>query len=152
MIRFMYLYVDNVDIKHLDDKMRGFTTVYGSNHQFYGAMDFFYMSAYTGTFSPGLQNLYVGGSWTPNHALSFDASYHYLATSSTLRRADKPLGHEVDLSASYAFTKESKITLGYSYMGGTKTMEVLKRTSENRRLHWAWLMVSISPSAFITKW
>ncbi|MDO4185619.1 MAG: alginate export family protein [Bacteroidales bacterium] len=134
------------------DKIRGFSTVYGSHHQFYGAMDFFYVSAYTGGFSPGLQNLYVGGSWAPTSALSFDASYHYLATSATLRNANKPLGHEVDVSASYALTKESRLTLGYSFMGGTKTMEVLKRTSDNRRLHWAWLMVSISPSSLITKW
>ncbi|MBQ6038329.1 MAG: alginate export family protein [Bacteroidaceae bacterium] len=137
-------------IRH--DKMRGFTTVYGSHHQFYGAMDFFYVSAYRNGFSPGLQNLYVGGTWTPNTALSFDASYHFLATTAHLRNADKPLGHEIDVTASYALTKESKLTLGYSFMGGTKTMEVLKHTSEKHKLHWAWLMVSISPSAFMSKW
>ena len=137
-------------IRH--DKIRGFSTVYGSHHQFYGAMDFFYVSAYRSGFSPGLQNLYVGGTWNPNSKLSFDASYHFLATSATLRNAHKPLGHEIDLSASYALTKESKLTLGYSFMAGTKTMEVLKRTSENRQLQWAWLMISISPSAFTTRW
>lgn len=137
-------------IRH--DKMRGFSTVYGSHHQFYGAMDFFYVSAYRNGFSPGLQNLYVGGTWAPTSSLNFEASYHFLATTAHLRNAHKPLGHEIDVTASYALTKESKLTLGYSFMGGTKTMEVLKHTSENRKLHWAWLMVSISPSAFITKW
>jgi hypothetical protein len=137
-------------IRH--DKMRGFSTVYGSHHQFYGAMDFFYVSAYRSGFSPGLQNLYVGGSWSPNTALSFDASYHFLATSAHLRNADKPLGHDIDVTASYALTKESKLTLGYSFMAGTKTMELLKHTTDNHQLHWAWLMLSVSPSVFTSRW
>jgi len=133
-------------------KIKGFSTVYGSHHQFYGAMDFFYVSAYVSSFTPGLQNLYVGGTWKPMKALSLDASYHYLATATSLQNADKPLGHEVELVASYDISKESKLSAGYSFMGGTKTMEVLKRTSDNRILHWVWLMLTVSPSSFIAKW
>ena len=78
--------------------------------------------------------------------------YHYLATATKIQNADKPLGHEVELSASYKFMKEAKLSIGYSYMRGTDTMVILKKTSENRQLRWAWIMLNVSPRFFYGKW
>ena len=58
-------------------KMSAFTSIFGSTHKFYGAMDFFYVSTYFGTFSPGIQNVYVGGIYKPYIGLSIDASSCY---------------------------------------------------------------------------
>lgn len=127
------------------DVIRGFSLLYGSHHKFYGAMDFFYLSDYYGGFTPGLQNAYIGAQWSPVPQLSLDLGYHFLATEAKLRNADKPLGHEVEFSASYDLGHSMSISLGYSFMRGTKTMEVLKRTSEKRELHWAWLMFRAAP-------
>jgi hypothetical protein len=41
---------------------------------------------------------------------------------------------------------------GYSFMKGTETMNVLKRTSEDKRLHWAWLMLVVTPDFFTRHW
>lgn len=134
------------------DTIRGFNSLYGSRHNFYGAMDFFYVSTYFNGFTPGLQNLYAGAKWAPAKGLDLDASYHFLATAAKLRNADKPLGHELELAVGYALGKDVRLSAGYSFMYGTKTMEVLKRSTDRHRLHWGWVMLIISPSAFSARW
>ena len=129
-------------------KMSAFTTTFGSTHKFYGAMDFFYVSAYYGTFSPGLQNLFAGAVYKPFKGLSLDASYHYLATATELKGLEKTLGHEIELRASYKLMKDASISMGLSFMKGTETMEVLKRSTENKKLEWGWLMLNVSPCIF----
>jgi hypothetical protein len=62
------------------------------------------------------------------------------------------LGHEIELGASYAIMKDVKLSLGYSFMVGTKTMERLKRTADTSNLHWLWLSINASPKIFTTKW
>lgn len=129
-------------------EIRGFNSIYGSHHQFYGAMDFFYVSTYVGGFTPGLQNSYLGATWKPVAGLALDASYHFLATAAKLQNADRPLGHEFEFSAGYSFTPSLSLSTGYTFMRGTETMVVLKRTSDKRELHWAWLMLRYTPSFF----
>lgn len=125
--------------------VKGFSSVYGSKHAFYGAMDFFYLSNYYGGFTPGLQNAYMGATWKPIPALSLDLAYHFLATAAKLRNAEKPLGHEVEVSAGYNFGHGISVSLGYTFMRGTETMVILKRTSEKRELHWGWIMFKATP-------
>ena len=132
--------------------INGFSSLYGSHHKFYGAMDFFYVTTYVRGFTPGLQNAYIGAKWTPGEKVGVDLAYHYLATSSYLQNADRPLGHEVELSASYSFSKEAKLSIGYSYMRGTHTMVVLKKSSEERVLNWGWVMFNVTPRFLNGKW
>ena len=132
--------------------VRGFSSVYGSHHKFYGAMDFFYVSTYVNGFTPGLQNLYGGITWTPGKKLSMDASYHFLSTATTIEDASKALGHEVELSATWTIADSVSLSAGYSFMQGTETMAILKRSSNNNRLQWGWLMLQITPKFFSTKW
>ena len=72
--------------------VRGFNSLYGSNHKFYGAMDFFYVSTYVNGFTPGLQNLYAGVSWSPVKPLTADAAYHFFSTAAPVKEAKKALG------------------------------------------------------------
>lgn len=138
------------------DVIRGFNAIFGSHHQFYGAMDFFYMKNYYQGFTPGLQNIYVGGKVSPVEGLDFVGAYHYYAIATNLDYLDsKTLGHEFDFSASYAFYKAVSVSAGYTYMRGTETMTVLQQiqeVTEQRQLHWAWLMLSIKPTLFTTTW
>ena len=108
--------------------IRGFSSLYGSHHKFYGAMDFFYLTTYVG------------------------ASYHFLATGTKLRNADMPLGHELEVAASFQLFRDCKLSFGYSFMKGTDTMTVLKKTADRRELHWGWLMLSVAPRIFTGKW
>ena len=132
--------------------VRGFNSLYGSNHKFYGAMDFFYVSAYVNGFTPGLQNLYAGLTWKPAGTLSLDAAYHFLSTAAPVQEAAKALGHEVELTASWQIAPSLSLSAGYSFMQGTETMEILKRSANKNRLQWAWLMLQVTPTFFSSKW
>ena len=132
--------------------IKGFNPVYGSHHQFYGAMDFFYVSTYVNGFTPGLQNIYVGGTYKPHKNVELSAKYHYLTITSDLKDIDKPLGHEIELEASWQLAKDISLSAGYSYMKGTDTMERLKRSSERDKLSWGWLSLNVTPRLFSTKW
>lgn len=133
----------------------GFNPIFGSHHKFYGAMDFFYVSTYYGGNTPGLQDWHLGAKWSPFDPWSIDATYHYLATSVKIPGDYKRgLGHEIELSTSWKIMKDVSLSAGYSYMHGTETMKVLKRSSsENKnRLHWGWIMISVTPEFFKIKW
>ena len=126
--------------------IHGFSSINGSHHKFYGAMDFFYVTTYYGGFTPGLQNLYAGISWKPKEKFTVDATYHFFATATKLQNADKPLGNEVEITAAYQLGNNSKLSFGYSYMRGTETMTILKRSDEKRNLNWVWLMYTVTPN------
>ena len=134
------------------DKVRGFNPIYGSHHEFYGAMDFFYMSTWVGGFTPGLQNAYVGCTFNPYNTLNFNVAGHYYAMATKLPNVDQFLGLAGEFSANYAFTKYISAECGYSYMYGSETMKFLKRVSDNQHLHWAYLMLVINPTIFTTTW
>lgn len=136
----------------LHKQLRGFNSIFGTHHDFYGAMDFFYVDSYVGGFTPGLQNLYLGGSVNPVQKLNIDLSYHFYAIASDLGSLKKALGHEINLQTSYDFCKFVSLSAGYSYMRGTETMEILQRVSEKRRLHWGWIMLKVNPTIFTTTW
>ena len=134
------------------DVIKGFSTVYGAHHKFYGAMDFFYVSAYLNGFTPGLQNAYVGATYSPIKKLSLGANYHYLAIATDLEDLKRTLGHEVELQARYAFSPDVNISAGFSMMQGSETMERLKRSTNSNRLQWGWISLSVTPRIFSTKW
>lgn len=134
------------------DKARGFNPIYGSHHEFYGAMDFFYMSTYVGSFTPGLQNAFLGTTLNPYKTLNINVAAHYYAMATKLPWVDQFLGLAAELSASYAFTKFISVECGYSYMYGSETMKFLKRVSDSQQLHWAYLMLTINPTIFTTTW
>lgn len=81
-------------------------------------------------------------------SLTADLAYHFLATAAKLRNAEQPLGHELEASFSYDFGHGMSLGVGYSFMRGTETMVVLKRTSDKRELHWGWLMLRFAPRLF----
>jgi predicted porin len=115
-------------------------------------MDFFYLSAFADGFSPGLQNLYAGVDYTPIKGLTFNATYHYLATTVNLKNFNRSLGHEFELTANYKFNPWGKLSAGYTLMVGTDTMKELKRTSDSGRLQWLWLSLNVTPRFFSAKW
>ncbi len=138
------------------DRIRGFNAIFGSHHEFYGAMDFFYMKNYYHGFTPGLQNLFIGGNVNPLDGLNLNATYHYYAIATDLDYLDsKTLGHEIDFSVAYSFNKAVTLSGGYTYMHGTETMVILQQiqeVTEQRNLHWGWLMLSVKPTIFKTIW
>ena len=132
--------------------LKGFNTVYGSHHKFYGAMDFFYVSTYFNGFTPGLQNAYIGAYYRPVKNLNINASYHYLAMATKLEDMDRSLGHELEFQAAYNLARDVKLSAGFSFMWGGDTMDRLKRSGNENSLQWGWLSLTVNPRIFSIKW
>ena len=141
----------NIGMVH-HDVIKGFSTVYGSHHQFYGAMDFFYVSAYHNGFTPGLQNAYIGATYSPLKNWMLDASYHYLSTATELEDMDRTLGHEIEFQTSCVISRDVRVSAGASFMWGGETMERLKRSNTRTNLRWGWISLVVTPRIFSTKW
>ena len=141
----------NIGMTH-HDVIKGFSTVYGSHHQFYGAMDFFYVSAYHHGFTPGLQNAYIGSSYSPLKNMMLNASYHYFAIATNLTDMDKTLGHEIEFGVGYSIHRDVNVSAGASFMWGGETMERLKRSTSKNSLRWGYITLVVTPRIFSTKW
>ena len=62
------------------------------------------------------------------------------------------LGHELEIQGSWTFLKDVTLSMGMSYMVGTKNMQLLKRASEDGRLFWAWISLQAAPRLLNYKW
>jgi len=133
-------------------QIKGFTPLYGSRTKFYGIMDYFYQSAYTKGFTPGLQNAYLGVFGNPIGKLNCSATYHYLAVANKLDELNRTLGHSIELQASYQFSQYVNLMAGYTQMFGTETMACLKQKGSSKSAHWGWFTLVVSPSLFKAKW
>ena len=136
----------------LQEVNKGFSPLYGSKAKFYGIMDYFYESAYTNGFTPGLQNAFVGAFGNPTSKLNCRVIYQYLATATELHNLNRTLGHAINLIASYRFSKDVSLMAGYTQMHGTETMDRLKQGNSSKRARWGWFSLVVSPSLFTTKW
>ena len=96
--------------------------------------------------------MYAGVEFSPVKPLKLGTTYHYYSTETKLNNLGKKLGHEIEFTASYDVLKEVKVSLGYTFMAGSKTMEALKRVDHERNLHWAWLNVLIRPRFLSVRW
>lgn len=134
------------------DVIRGFTPLYGSRTEFYGIMDYFYESAYTNGFTPGLQNAFVGAFGKPVSRLDCGLTYHYLAVATKLDGLNRTLGHSIELQANYTFSKDISLRAAYTFMFGTETMSRLKQGTASKHAGWGWFSLIISPKLFSTKW
>ncbi len=123
-----------------------FNPIFASHHQFYGPMEFFYLSSFYGGYSPGLQDFHAGASFTWRDKVTLDTKYHYLATSVSVPNQKNTLGHEIEFTARYRILKYLSVAAGYYYMKGTDTMKTVKRTNDKNSSHWAYLMIVVNPT------
>jgi len=73
-----------------------------------------------------------------------------LGTSVLVRQApSRLLGHELELTANYKPFDWLEIEASYTFMQGTKTMEIVKRATDRNQSHWVYLMVIFKPK-FLT--
>jgi len=124
-------------------KLKSFNPLYGTNHKFNGAMDYFYVGNHIG--SVGLQDIYLKYDYK-KEKFSSNVELHYFASAAEIALgAKKYLGTELDLSAGWAINPEAKITTGWSVMLADDSMKLLKGGSTNAFSTWAYLMLSVTP-------
>ena len=107
-------------------------------------MDYFYVGSHIG--SVGLNDVYLKYKHTKDKFV-FDAHLHYFgAAAEVAPDASGYLGTELDLSGKWIVNPFTSITLGYSTMFAGDSMEILKGGDSSVGQHWAYLMLSVTPS------
>jgi hypothetical protein len=124
-------------------KNNSFTPIYGSNHKFNGFMDYFFVGNHLN--NVGLADGYVKFVSSGNKTV-FNADLHAFSSAAKISAtADNYLGTELDLTLTHTFNPVTKITLGYSQMFGSKSLEILKGGSKNAFNNWAYVMIAVTP-------
>lgn len=143
-VRASYDYLSGNDGRNINQ--HAFNPLYGSYHHFFGAMDYF-----TDLVDCGLQDIHLGGTTQLTRPVSLSLDYHALFTAESIQQNSKFLGHELDLHASMKLQKNVTISVGYSRMFGTSTMDVLKGGDHRLRQDWLWAQLHVDPCIFSTK-
>lgn len=147
-----------------DAKNKSFDPLYGTNHKFYGYMDYFYVGNYHGqagrSMSSGLIDLHLKTNFKLGEKSGLAADLHYFASPAKIYENRNPnndtygstLGAEIDLVYSLALAKDVKLNFGYSQMFASDTMEAIKGGGGDKSLmqNWAWAMIAFKPQLFTT--
>lgn len=134
-----------------------FDPLYGTHHKFYGAMDYFYASAFTNGLNPGLWDNQIGLSFKPSKPTLLSLNYHYFATTTDVAGLDgldlsRGLGSEFDLQFDCPLIKDVRLSAGYSVILGSETMNIVKGGYHESWQDWGWLSININPTIFCSKW
>ena len=115
-------------------------------------MDYFYASAFQTGFAPGLMDSRLGVRYCASGKVDMELNYHYFTTAVKLEGLSKSLGSEVDYQINWSIMKDVKLSAGYSFMCGTKTMDAVKGGNHKSWQDWGWLSLNINPKVLFVKW
>jgi hypothetical protein len=141
------------------DKVEGWSPKYGTNHKFYGFMDYFYVGNGHGGVdarSAGLLDIYLKTDFKIGAKDKLTAHGHYFASPEERKNAGNgqsykgTLGTELDLVLTHTFTPEISLMAGYSQMFGiTETMKQLKFSNPTQEIQgmqcWGWMTIQFTP-------
>ena len=144
------------------EKDKSFSPLYGTNHKFYGYMDYFYVGNAHGQGGNlgGLVDLYVNTNFKLGEKSSLAADFHYFAspvavyeTAQYVDEISRSLGPEIDLVYSIKMAKDATFWLGYSHIFPSESMVALKRgVGDTSAMHnWVWAMIQFKPTLFLSE-
>lgn len=141
--------------KQTDSKHRAFDPLYGTHHKFYGAMDYFYASAFVNGYNPGLWDNQLGVYYKASPKVDMSLNYHYFRTAKGIQMSanekGKSLGSELDFQVNWFIMPDVKLMAGYSFMVGNNRMDVVKGGNHKSWQDWGWVSLNITPRLFSTK-
>ncbi len=131
-------------------KTSEFIPLYGTNHKFYGLMDYFYVG--TSHNQVGLWDKYLGASCKLSPDFSVKLTGHFFNAAAKVFDQEKKnsyLGTEFDLTYAWNLIKGVHMQGGYSQMFGTESMEILKERGDHTLFHnWIWAMFVVDLRIF----
>lgn len=138
--------------KNPDYTNKSFNPYYGTNHKFNGFMDYFYVGNHIN--SVGLSDVYVSAKYR-QEKWNLAGTLHFFNAANEVLNKDivnvneamsNGLGTELDLVFSYNLSPQVGLSVGYSQMFGTKTLEMLKGGDSGITNNWAWVMINFKPT------
>ena len=137
------------------DESHQFNTLYGTNHKFYGYMDYF-LNLPKDTKGGGLQDAFVKFMHKPSTRSGLALDVHYFLLANKVRSeknglTELPLGTELDLTATHQINKFAKAQFGFSVMLGQDALETLDKVPGGLASEigtWGYFMLIVNPSLF----
>jgi hypothetical protein len=135
-----------------------FNPLYGTQHKFYGTMDYFYVSS--GHHNVGLWDAYVNLNFNSSKTFNWQVALHHFESAAKVMnysggKASSELGNEADISFKYAIMKEVNLLGGYSQMFTNTSMKYVKNVLPSQTMkpiqNWVWLSININPDIVIFK-
>jgi hypothetical protein len=143
-------WLSGTERSNLSTQDNAFNPWMGTNHIFYGHLDYFYVGSSHG--NVGLIDGYASIAYQKKGKWKTTLAYHYFHAPSDLSPLTAPsnsLGHEIDFTFHYTIQKYLKLHLGYAHLIGNQSLEQLKPTGEvNNINNWAWLMLDFNMEIF----
>lgn len=144
-----------------DTRNQSFNPLYGTNHKFYGFMDYFYVgnaSAQMGK-TIGLINPYTKFKFGIGKGKALLAHLHHFLSPVTIysdpenRAGDlsSSLGTEVDLVFNANLSASTNLKIGYSQLFATESMQKIKGGNPDNTQNWFWVMMTFNPTLFQSK-
>lgn len=131
-----------------NEKYNAFNAYFGSGHSFNGHMDYF-TDIPAHTKKAGLMNPYLKFAYKANDKTNLNLDFHYFALQNNYVdqsiAIDKNLGIETDIYLQRKIHPMAQIQLGYSFMLGTESMEVIRGGDHEQWAHWAYIMLTVKP-------
>jgi hypothetical protein len=134
---------------NFDTKMNTFQPTYGTNHKFYGYMDYF-INLPRNTMGLGLNDLYITSIFKPEDSKwVFGANIHHFMSnkSATITTESDPneresntFGQEIDLTVKYTFIKGTTLVWGGSFFFPSDLMKYMFNPREDVA-YWTYLML-----------
>ncbi len=119
------------------DKANAYIPAYGTNHKFYGYMDYFPSNA----FGLGLNNFYFKSTIDfADSKFSLSADVHHFMSNQNTLDDKSTFGQEIDLTLVYKFVKGTNITWGGSVFFPGDIMKALYAPREDMAF-WTYLMI-----------
>jgi hypothetical protein len=122
------------------DKKNSFEATFGTNHKFYGYMDYF-INIPRNTNFIGLHDFYLTGNFSPeNSKWNFDAKLHHFMSNKSSAADENVFGQELDLTVKYQLIKGTALSWGGSlFFPG----ELMKSYFGNEDVaYWTYLMIT----------
>lgn len=139
-----------------EDVNQAFNPLYGTNHKFYGFLDYFYVGNNHGQNgqTAGLLDFYVQSKFKLGQKSALITHVHHFHSPTKIYAAEGTgetlsfiLGEEIDLVYNLNLTPEVNFKLGYSQLFSTQSLEALKGGADRKGLNqWAWAMLTIKPT------
>lgn len=148
------------------EEVTSFNPMFGTNHKFYGFMDYFYVGNAHGQEGriTGLTDIFLKTKFKLNEKNFLSAHFHAFSSpvdvfevnpDGTLSETaySNSLGSEIDLVWLFKISPDIKMNVGYSHMIATETMEAIKGFNGSKDVinNWAWVMIQIKPEIFNSK-
>ncbi|AFH48574.1 Hypothetical protein IALB_0862 [Ignavibacterium album JCM 16511] len=120
------------------DKSNTYLPSYGTNHKFYGYMDYFPSN----TFGLGVSDFYLKTSFSPvDSKFSLSADVHHFMSNQKSAADQNTFGQEIDLTIIYKFAQGTNITWGGSVFLPGDLMKTLYSPREDAAF-WTYLMIT----------